>query len=287
VNGGLVVRSASLKPAVYSAFTTSLIFWLLFQLSKTRSIQNASPFANDPYDAVGSFGFQIAVAAGLLTLARLVSVRDQDGLRHRAPFILHGIVLVEVCVLGTLGADAIAIARAWPLPASRVLEFQFIGLGILGLLILTTGALLIRAWNDYGSIPARPARDALGQTIRDCWTLVCVLVASFIRWLPFLKPFWSWIDSAAHKVAHGWQQRLPLADPDLHPWGFAAAFTLIGGALLMAGIMISEAISEGGPSSPPIALLLVLIFFTGEAAAIFLSFLLFGGYLGLRPKMHF
>jgi len=283
---GLKVKTASLRQAVLAAFATSLVFWLLFQLSKLPAIQSASPFAKDPFDAVASFAFQIAVAISLLSLARLVSIHDEDGLRHRAPFILHGILLVGFCVLGALVADAIAVARAWPLPASPPVMLQFLGLGILVLLLLTTSFFLAQAWRDGGEIPAQSGRDALGETIRDCWTLVSVMAAWFIRWLPVLKPVWAWTDTRAYNLARGWNRRLPLANPDLHPWGFAAAFTLLGGALLTAGILISEAIAEGGPASPLIAVLLGLIFFTGEAVAIFLSFLLFGGYLGLRPKIN-
>jgi hypothetical protein len=281
------VKTASLKRAVFSALATSLVFWLLFLLSKLRAIQSASPFAEDPYDAVASHAFQIAVAVSLLSLARLVSIHDEAGLGGRAPFIMRGIVVVEVCILVTLLADSIAVAQALPLPASLPTLLQFIALGFLALLFAATGFFLGQAWRDCGRFPARAGRDALGQTVRDCWTLVSVGAGWWFRRLPFLKPAWAAIDSLAHRMARGWNRRLPLADPDLHPWGFAAAFALIGGVLLMALILISEAIAEGGPASPQIALLLALIFFAGEAATIFLSFLLFGGFLGLRPKIGF
>jgi len=275
----------NLKRATYSAFLTSLVFWLLFQLSKIGVIQNASPFAEDPYDAVASFAFQIAMAIALLSLARLVSIQEEDGLRQRAPFILHGILLVEFCVLITLTANLTALVNALPLNLTASMIYIISGMALLTGLFLLTGILWLNARREIGSVPAQPNQHALGQTIRDCWTLITVFAAMIVRHLPVLLPLWNSIDSQARKTARTWNEHLPFADPNEHPWGFAMTFAVLIGLLVMGFIMIGEGVFEGGPKSLAVAFLVAGIFFAGETTAVFLSFLLFGGYLGLRPKL--
>jgi hypothetical protein len=274
-----------LRRATYSAFATAVIFWILFQLSKIRAIQDASPFANDPYDAVASFAFQIAMLLGLLSVARLLNIRDEAGRRARAPFILHGIFLLELCVLATLIADAVALAGAWPLPLSQPLLLQYLGLAILMALFTLTAVLVLRAWRENHDLTASAPADALGQTIRDCWGLVVLIATRLVGWAPFLAPAWRWGDRLARRIAGSWKRHLSFADPDVHPWYFAVTFAALAGVLIMAGILLAERFAEGPPASVHILLLLMLIFFSAETAAILLSFLLFGGYLGLRPKL--
>lgn len=277
---------SSLKRATHSAFITSMVFWLLFLLSKISAIGNISPFAEDPYDAVASFAFQIAIVIALLSLARLVSIKNENGLRQRSIFILRGILLVELCVLATLITDLIAIAQVLPLTISSPMIFLSAGLALLSLLFVISGILLIQAWQELGNISSELPKDALGQTIRDCWTLVTIISTWFVSYSPFLKPAWNWVDSIAHKLADTWTKQIPFANPDQHPWGFAMTFAGFVGFLVMVIIMVSEGFSEGGPANLTIAFLLTGIFFAGETIAIFLSFLFFGGYLGLRPKLN-
>jgi hypothetical protein len=276
---------SSLKRATYSAFITSLTFWLLFQLSKIRAIQSGAPFADDPYDAIASFAFQIAVAIALLSLARLVSIRDEQGLHQRATFILHGILLVVACVTVTLVADFIAVAQAWPLTFSSPIVFLLAGLTLLSALAGVTGILLAIAWKDSRGNSSVPTGDALAQAIGDCWILVTIIATWLTLHLPFLKQIWKWIDSLAHRIAAAWNKWLPFANPSTHPWKFALSFSILVGFAVMGIIMLSEGLWEGGPANPAIALLLALIFFVGETVAVILSFLFFGGYLGLRPKL--
>jgi hypothetical protein len=281
----LEVKISFLKRATYSAFITSVVFWLLFQLSKIRVIQSAAPFAEDPYDAVASFAFQIALVVSLLSLARLISIEDENGLRQRAPFILRGILLAELCLLATLTAYFIAIIQALPFTISTSMIFILTGLALLSALVTITGAFWFSARREMGNLSARLGPDALGQTIRDSWKLVTVIALWIVTRIPILKPAWNWIDSLAGGLATAWNKRLPFANPSQHPWGFAMTFAVLIGFALMGIIMLSESLLEGSPENIAIAFLLAGIFFAGETVAVFLSFLLFGGYLGLRPKI--
>ena len=274
-----------LKQATYSAFATSAIFWILFQLSKIRAIQNVAHFADDPYDAIASFAVQIAFAVALLSLARLVSIKNEDGLRQRLPFLLRGILIIALCIAITLAVDVVALAQAWPLTLSAQMYFLLAGLVLLTLLAAETGMLLHKARRGTGKILVEPAPGALGQAIGDCWTLVALPPNWLVAHLTFLKPIWNWADSFAHKIADAWNKRMPFANPYLHPWNFAMLFAALLGFAIMGVILVSERIVEGGPPNLYIGFLLACIFFGGEMVAIFLSFLLLGGFLGLRPKI--
>jgi hypothetical protein len=276
---------SSLRCATLSAFASSLTFWLFFQLTKIRAIQAVTPFAHDPYDAVASFAFQIAVLVGLLSLARLVSTRDESSFHPRAKFILRGILLVELTLAVAIVTDFIAIILAWPLTFSAPMIFLLAGLGVVTALFFVTGYLLLRAWREPANLLTEAPADALGQTIRDCWTLVTFIAIWIIIRLPLLKPLWQWVDSTARKLANGWNRRLPFSNPDLHPWQFAVTFAVLAGLVITTAIMVSESIAEGGPASLPILFLLIGIFLGGEIVTILLGFLLFCGYLGLRPKL--
>jgi hypothetical protein len=281
----LEVKISFLKRATYSASITSVVFWLLFQLSKVRVIQSAAPFAEDPYDAIASFAFQIALVVSLLSLARLISIEDENGLHQRAPFILRGILLAELCILATLAAYLVAIIQVLPLTISTAMIFILVGLAFLSALFTVTGVFWFNARKEIANLPAHLTPDALGQTTHDCWKLVTVIARWVVTRIPILKPVWNWVDSLAGGLATAWNKRLPFANPNQHPWGFAMTFAVLIGIAVMGIIMLSESLLEGGPENIAIAFLLAGIFFVGETVAVLISFLLFGGYLGLRPKI--
>ena len=49
-------------------FGAAVVFYLFFQVNKGGPFRDINPFGNDPYDAVGSFAFQIALLVGFLGL---------------------------------------------------------------------------------------------------------------------------------------------------------------------------------------------------------------------------
>ena len=57
-------------------FVAAIIFFLFFQVNKRSPLVEANPFADDPYDAVGSIAIQVALLISLLTYARVLRWRD-------------------------------------------------------------------------------------------------------------------------------------------------------------------------------------------------------------------
>src|SRR6266849_4361493 len=60
-----------LKVNACLTFVLAVMFYLFFQISKHQpALSQVNAFAEDPYDAVGSFGTQFAVFTALLSLVR-------------------------------------------------------------------------------------------------------------------------------------------------------------------------------------------------------------------------
>ena len=87
----------------------ALVFWLFFQSSKQIPFLSAvNPFADDPFDAVGSFAIQAAGVLALLSVVRafgFLSAGDEGRLLARTQ-------LAAVLAVGiTIASDAIGLLR--------------------------------------------------------------------------------------------------------------------------------------------------------------------------------
>jgi hypothetical protein len=124
----------SLKAASIGVLALAALFTYFFFTAKhDPALAAASPFANDPYDAVGSAGFQLALFAALSALARAF----RPGARQPITVLRGGavsILAMEVTLLG----DLIALGRnagQWPsAPGRPVLAALTGGLALVGLL---------------------------------------------------------------------------------------------------------------------------------------------------------
>ena len=105
--------SRSLK--IYACLTVALavLFYLFFQISKHQpALAQVNAFANDPYDAIGSFGVQFALFTALLTLLRAFRpYQSRQALDSQALLLVRGAIFSCLSVIITLIADAVAMAR--------------------------------------------------------------------------------------------------------------------------------------------------------------------------------
>ena len=94
---------------------TGVVFYLFFQINKGGPFRDVNPFANDPYDAVGSFAFQGALLIGILTYARVLRLREAPEQATKTRLILRGNVLVLSAILNPAhsGLAARAIGNEW------------------------------------------------------------------------------------------------------------------------------------------------------------------------------
>jgi hypothetical protein len=251
-----------------------IVFYLFFQINKGGPFQDINPFAEDPYDAVGSFAFQAALLIVILTYSRALRLKSDPAEAIKARLILRGNGLVLFAIGITLVADAVAeITGSIPLSYwGNVLLIE------LGLMVLLTAICIIALVVVFRRIqPAAPPRNLTpADGIDDLWTLVRFPVAHFGKALPLAFVEWVKRFNSDRLFA-----RLPWLNPRIHPWRFACALGLLVGV----GLAVAQ-LQEGFPPSLMIGLLVAGIFISGEFVATLAGFAIFGGYLGLRPSFN-
>jgi hypothetical protein len=101
------------KLITLAVFLLSLLFYCFFAASKQiSSLANANPFVDDPYDAVGSFGIQLAFGAALISVLRVLRPYPSHQIpAQQYPLIVRTDALSQPSATVTLAADAIALAR--------------------------------------------------------------------------------------------------------------------------------------------------------------------------------
>jgi hypothetical protein len=260
----------------------AVLFYGFFQVNKRGPLGAISPFAVDPYDAVGSFAFQVALLAVLLTYARALRLRDDPTLAPRSRFILRGNLLALFAILATLLADAWAVfqtLRAGDPLIAEALRVSFWGRVLLGelagmfLVALACGVALLLVFAPLTL--DEPPRDLTpADAIDDLWALARLAALRAPRWLP--GPLLEWVTGFSSDRLFA---RLGWLDPRRHPWRFAATLGLLAGLALFAAQL-----QEGLPPNLGIGLLAAAIFIGGEWLATLIGFALLGGFLGLRPS---
>jgi hypothetical protein len=253
-------------------FLTAIIFYLFFQINKRSPFVEANPFANDPYDAVGSIAIQVALLISLLSYGRVIRWRDDPGQANQR-LILHGNILVLVAIFITLCSDALAELVQ---PTSSTLWSNILRLE-LGLMFILSLVCALALWVVFRGVSTTPPPPNLtpADAIDDLWSLVRVPIGRSSSVFPPAMVEWVKRFNSDFLFAH-----IPWVNPRLHPWRFTAAVGLLVGVLL-----VIAKLQEGLPPSLAIGVLVMGISISVELVATLLGFAIFGGYLGLRPAL--
>ncbi len=283
----------AIRRTAWFALVLAGAFWLWFQLTKLPWIAAADPFADDPYDAVGSIAVQAAAGLAILSLARASRPprRSAAAWRRRDDdqFVLRGVLLVVAGVIATLATDTLAVAEQPGLLATSPVASAFLvgGLVALGAGAIATAVALTRAWRRldrcYAGLPTHSSyrRGMLAEAALDVARLAWWPVAWASRHVASLDRL---VKRATQFIAHSRAARsatrLVVRALD-HPW-----WTLITVAAgLGAAFVAAEMVQEGPPADAGTAVLVLTVFVTIEVVAVLAGFLLFGAYLGLRPPI--
>jgi hypothetical protein len=253
---------------------TAILFYLFFQVNKGSPWVEVNPFANDPYDAVGSIAFQVVLLISILSYARVIRWRNDPAQATKARLILHGNMLVLAAIFATLCADLIAVF-VQPIAISYWGNILRIELGVMFILTLTCGLVL---WVIFRGLKTEPPASNLtpADAIDDLWSLVRVPV---VKGGAFFPP--AMVEWVNHMNSDRLFVRLQWLDPRRHPWRFTG---IVG--LMIGVVLILAQLQEGFPPSLAVGLLVAGIFITVEFIAILAGFAIFGGYLGLRPAFN-
>jgi hypothetical protein len=145
------------KRVTLATCLTILSFWLFFDVSKHNSkLAQVNPFGEDPFDAVGSFGLQLAMFCGLLSVIRLLRPYPNGAGVYHLRRIVYGDAVALLVVGVTLAADSVAILgdlHAWTTSLEGWLLAGWV-IGMLGLTIFVGSRILLlfRATNPPTSI---------------------------------------------------------------------------------------------------------------------------------------
>lgn len=100
-----------------AACLLTLVFWIFFNIAKHAPLfASVQIFTEDPFDAVGSFGIQLAALAALISLVRILRPYPNGISTGHLSFILRGAAVSLLSIAVTMIADGIAMFRylsAW------------------------------------------------------------------------------------------------------------------------------------------------------------------------------
>ncbi|MGA9398861.1 MAG: hypothetical protein WBV22_11445 [Anaerolineaceae bacterium] len=266
---------------------SALYFWTFFTISKVPPFVNDNPFANDPYDAIGSFAFQISVISGILSLARAVDVHLHAERDWKEKYILHGCWVSQGAIAVTVLVDILAWVLN-PVWKSSISGIQLlVGLVSLAMLtiIMTITLLLMQSSRNYKGMqvvvePAdRPAE--LADALWDVYNLFLFPILRLAIRSPAFGRLITYLGKFPRKLLDSLEKYAGCANPRFHPWRFSALIGILSGI----GLVLFGLIAEGVPPSLNIFVLLVFIFVGGETTAILLVMLFLGRYLHLRPPI--
>ncbi|HKW87702.1 MAG TPA: hypothetical protein VJN21_03000 [Candidatus Acidoferrales bacterium] len=108
-----MIASSKLRINSVFIFGLAILFYFFFMHAKHDSALSAvNPFADDPYDAVGSFAIQAAVFLGILCVIRAFRPNPPavESI-HRESFLLRAQMAGVLSVAVTLATDAVAMLR--------------------------------------------------------------------------------------------------------------------------------------------------------------------------------
>jgi hypothetical protein len=103
-----------IKASTLMILGLSITFYLFFDFSKHAPALGAvNPFAEDPYDAVGSFGIQLTFVSVLLALIRTFRPYADGGMPPaQLLLVLRAKTVALLSILMTLVADIIGLVRS-------------------------------------------------------------------------------------------------------------------------------------------------------------------------------
>jgi hypothetical protein len=103
------------KSTILLTCLLTVLFLTFFNASKhCPALAEISPFIEDPYDAVGSFGIQLAFLSALISLVRIFRPYPHSMASNNLALILHGAAVSLAAIVVTLTADMIAMLRYLP-----------------------------------------------------------------------------------------------------------------------------------------------------------------------------
>lgn len=277
------------------------LFYLFFMASKhVPALSSANAFAEDPYDAVGSFGIQAAALLCILSLLRAFRpYRARAPSEEQKEFLGRTQMLAVLAVAVTLACDIVAMARYPSIWIGSTVGKELAALaGFLALFAILPGILVHYSLPEK-SLRARPGAgkravavslvgililaiypDTLRQSTLGALLTVIVgailLFAPMWAWGIFLVPYGEKIERKGTRVFYEWWRN------HKSHLGLVILFGAILGILLLS----SEFIIEGGGNEMNMARLAFIasIYIGLETTGLLIGYGLLSRPLGLFQR---
>jgi hypothetical protein len=111
----LAIHIRQTRFATLAVCLPTALFLVFFNVSKHYpALVKVNVFIEDPYDAVGSFGIQLAVLSALVSFVRVLRPYPKGIASNNLVLILHGNTVSLLSIAVTLMADMIALFRYFP-----------------------------------------------------------------------------------------------------------------------------------------------------------------------------
>jgi hypothetical protein len=290
-----------LQLSATGALILTAIFNLLFDRAKhIPGLASVNPFAEDPFDAVGSFGIQLGAACAMIAALRAFRTNlKTESLYNRYTYTLRAIGASMLAIIVTMLADLGALLRypsLWQGTSGGNLLLGFTS----GLLLLASGfcAYLIGLANRRSVCSKNPLRT---RQIVPFLILLCLLVIYPGSWrdgtaggiltaavgLTFLFVSVALLSKAMFPCPDIPERDLiddlnltkipEVLNPRKHEWTLVVIVALLLG-ILFASI---EIFGEGLSRDAGRRLLVPLVFISMESAGVILGYALFRRFLGL------
>jgi hypothetical protein len=277
----------------------ALAFLAFFDVTKhDPSLSAINPFADDPYDAIGSFGVQAGIFLGLLSLLRAFQPFQAGATSEgQRLFLLRAEVAAVLAVVITLVGDGVALARHPSLWRGSAAGGRLCALlGVLLLCAVATGLLVYRsARNAPGPARARPWRRAAlvslaavvaltlyPESIRHstAGALFTVVVGAALLFAPLWAVLAALLpdgaDGAAARMREQWTASGWLAHHTFQ-WVLVVCTGLFLGALLF----VAEATQEGVAHDVTKRAFVLLVYVGLETIGVMIGFSFLRSPLGL------
>jgi hypothetical protein len=261
--------------------------WLTTQVPSVRA---ASPWQNDPYDAIATIGGQVVIAVWLLTFVRLARYRRAPDMPLAAMrYVVRGSwILLSIAAVSCV-ADAIAWSThaAGRLHAAQRLHPGAAKAPLVGLIVTAAVVSVAALWAASAERSKRILRRADRTSASpdrggapDVFEDAAVVVERSIEWLRGRVPRLAEPAARAWSTAGRFVGRIGWASPRAHPWRFATLAGVAAGLGLALAHAVGETPSRGG-SSLGLAALVWLVFVLAETSAALIGFALLRRFLGI------
>ena len=173
---------AKYKLSAVLVFLVSVLFFLFFEISKHNPLfSHINAFAEDPYDAIGSFGIQAALLLAALSLLRAFWPYPTNEPSENRKVLLARTQMMTVLAVGvTLAADSVVMLRYPSMWASSA-GGHLLAMLLAGLALLTA---------TVGSLVYRLARGIALPKVPNVWSRAVVICFATVFVLAFYPDNW-------------------------------------------------------------------------------------------------